>query len=152
MSSEKQNINVLENFMSKPNSLEAERVGRSFFLDSNADVIPNEGNLLSLLTLQKFYKDDDSGVLDAITAIGTRETQYLVEAMKILGTQKDDSKIGNPEYLTARKLQQKFGSNFNSAIGLASMLKSKSEQVEFDNLINPIVKNLSDITRANTFA
>ena len=151
MSSEKQNINVLENFISKPNSLEAERVGRSFFLDNNADVIPNEGNLLSLLTLQKFYKDDSNGVLDAIKQIGERESKYLVEAMKILSVEKDDSRIGDTEYLAARKLQQKFGSNFNASIGLASMLKNKSEQVEFDNLINPIVKNLSTTTKANTF-
>ena len=57
MSEEKKGSNILQSFIAKPTSLDAERAGRDFFLDSHGAVIPNEGNLLSLMTLQKFYKN-----------------------------------------------------------------------------------------------
>lgn len=142
MSSENKNINVLENFISKPNSLEAERVGRSYFLDNHADVIPNEGNLMSLLTLQKFYKDDVN-INDALKKIGANESKYLVEAMQLLTA---DTTNNDDESKTKRKIQQKFGQNFNASLGLAQMLKTKSEEVAFNDLINPIVKTLSEDT------
>ena len=141
MSSENKNINILENFISKPNSLEAERVGRSYFLDNHSDVIPNEGNLMSLLTLQKFYKGD-ADIKKSLQTIGENESKYLVEAMKILTDDKQ------PVF---KKIQQKFGNNFNASLGLAQMLKNKSEQVEFDKLINPIVTNLEAHTKKNMF-
>ena len=141
MSSENKNINILENFISKPNSLEAERVGRSYFLDNHSDVIPNEGNLMSLLTLQKFYKGN-ADIKKSLQTIGENESKYLVEAMKILTDDKQ------PVF---KKIQQKFGNNFNASLGLAQMLKNKSEQVEFDKLINPIVANLEAHTKKNMF-
>lgn len=156
MSSENKNINVLENFISKPNSLEAERVGRSYFLDNHADVIPNEGNLMSLLTLQKFYKDDtkteNKEITQAIKAIGTNESKYLVEAMKILTAGKgSENGLDDDGLKTAHKLQQKFGSNFNASLGLAQMLKTKSDEKEFNSLMDPIVEKLSAYTKRNTF-
>lgn len=141
MSSENKNINILENFISKPNSLEAERVGRSYFLDNHSDVIPNEGNLMSLLTLQKFYKGN-ADIKKSLQTIGENESKYLVEAMKILTDDKEP---------ISKKIQQKFGNNFNASLGLAQMLKNKSEQVEFDKLINPIVANLEAHTKKNMF-
>ena len=141
MSSENKNINILENFISKPNSLEAERVGRSYFLDNHSDVIPNEGNLMSLLTLRKFY-EDNADVKQSLQTIGENESKYLVEAMKILTDDKEP---------ISKKIQQKFGNNFNASLGLAQMLKNKSEQVEFDKLINPIVANLEAHTKKNMF-
>ncbi len=151
MSSENKNVNVLENFISKPNSLEAERVGRSYFLDNHADVIPNEGNLMSLLTLQKFYKRD-SPDWEVLKKVATEETKYVHEAMKMLtATQAANNGFTGDKLKVAQKLQQKFGSNFNASLGLAQMLKSKSEQVEFDKLINPVVENLAAHTKRNTF-
>lgn len=157
MSSEQKQVNVLENFIAKPNSLEAERVGRSYFLDNHSNVIPNEGNLLSLLTMKKFYKGQDEEKW--LTSIGQEEGKYLTEAMKMLTAKSGVNAAGDSlanglsanDLKSAKKLQQKFGSDFNAALGLANMLKSKSEQVEFDSLINPLVAGLSEKTRQNLF-
>jgi hypothetical protein len=67
--------------------------------------------------------------------------------MKILTVEGNDTETDK----TAQKLQQKFGNNFNASLGLAQMLKTKSEQVAFDKLINPIVDKLAEQTTAMMF-
>ena len=109
---------------------------------------------MSLLTLQKFYKDDSDAkateITNAIKAIGTNESKYLVEAMKVLTANKVTKNGLDDEALkTAHKLQQKFGSNFNASLGLAQMLKTKSEEREFNSLMEPIVQKLETHTKRN---
>lgn len=150
MSNEQQNINVLENFIAKPQSLEAERIGRRYFLDSHDKVIPNEANLLSLMTLKEFYTGDEEAK-KAFEKIGKNETIYLTEAMKILS---DDTAIdpNDPSTMATKKLQQKFGRDFNAAIGLSNMLKSKAEQLEFDELITSVIpENLKESIKSRAF-
>jgi hypothetical protein len=140
MSNEQQNINVLENFIAKPQSLEAERVGRRYLLDSHDKVIPNEANLLSLTTLKEFYADDDESK-KAFQAIGKNETKYLTElAMKILS--EDTKAATDAKSIATKKLQQKFGRDFNAAIGLSNMLKNNlAEELEYDELIKAVIPN-----------
>lgn len=150
MSSEQQNINVLENFISKPQSLEAERVGRRYFLDSHDKVIPNEANLLSLMTLKEFYADD-TVAKDAFEIIGKNETKYLTEAMKILS---DDTEVdpNQPKTMATKKLQQKFGRDFNAAIALSNMLKNKAEELEYNELITAVIpSDLRTSIKSNAF-
>lgn len=148
--SEQQNINVLENFISKPQSLEAERVGRRYFLDSHDKVIPNEANLLSLMTLKEFYAGD-ADAQNAFENIGKNETKYLTEAMKILS---DDSEVDptDTKSMATKKLQQKFGRDFNAAIGLSNMLKNKAEELEYNELIEAVISSdLRTSIKSNAF-
>jgi len=149
MSTEQQNINVLENFIAKPQSLEAERVGRRYFLDSHDKVIPNEANLLSLMTLKEFYSGDEDSK-KAFETIGKNETKYLTEAMKILS--EDIKDASDAKSIATKKLQQKFGRDFNAAIGLSNMLKNKAEEIEYDLLIKAVIpSDLRSGIRNNAF-
>jgi hypothetical protein len=74
--------NVLDNFVSKPQTLAAERAGQAYFTDESTATIPNEGNMLSLLTMQKFY--DGETEEEYIKAIATEENRYLIQAMGLV--------------------------------------------------------------------
>lgn len=139
------NVDVLHSFIAQPSSLEQERAGKRFFLDSHSKVIPNEGNLLSLMTLKQFYAGKPEAQL--FDDIAKEENRYLLSAMDMLqgvGKTGDDAKVQN-------KLRTKFGSDFDSALSLAGLLKAKSDEKAFDDLIQPAIKGLSKETldRAN---
>ena len=141
MPDQDKNVDVLQSFIAQPGSLEQERAGKRFFLDSHSKIIPNEGNLLSLMTLKKFYGDGSTEAAN-LTAIAKEENRYLMEAVDLLqGEQTDNSKIN-----IQRKLRGKFGSDFDSALSLAGLLKSKADEKAFDALIAPAVKGLAKDT------
>lgn len=135
------NVDILQSFISQPTSLEQERAGKRFLLDSHSKVIPNEGNLLSLMTLKKFYSSDatQTGIIDAIAK---EENRYLLSAMNLLQGKQDTE----PKQDIQRKLRSKFGSDFDSALSLAGLLKSKADERAFEELIKPAVDELKDFT------
>ena len=146
MAETNKNVDVLQSFIAQPSSLEQERAGKRFFLDSHSKVIPNEGNLLSLMTLKQFYQGKPEEKI--FNKIAEEENRYLISAMKML----QEDKGSNTEAVAVqRKLRSKFGSDFDSALSLAGLLKSKSDEKAFDDLIEPAIKDLSKTTldRAN---
>ena len=141
MAETNKNVDVLQSFIAQPGSLEQERAGKRFFLDSHSKVIPNEGNLLSLMTLKQFYSQD-ANKTKLFDDIAKEENRYLLSAMDMLqGTKTDDA---DKDIQT--KLRTKFGSDFDSALSLAGLLKSKSDEKAFDELIQPAIKNLTEST------
>ena len=144
MPEQDKNVDILHSYIAQPSSLEQERAGKRFFLDSHSKVIPNEGNLLSLMTLKKFYSgNDEESKTQArvIEAIAKEENRYLVSAMNLLQGEATGAKLQ-----VQNKLRTKFGSDFDSALSLAGLLKSKSDEKAFEELIQPAVKDLSDVT------
>ena len=140
------NVDVLHSFIAQPSSLEQERAGKRFFLDSHSKVIPNEGNLLSLMTLKQFYAGKPEAQL--FDDIAKEENRYLLSAMDMLqGDKSGDTDAASVQ----KKLRSKFGSDFDSALSLAGLLKAKSDEKAFDDLIQPAIKKLSKETldRAN---
>ena len=110
------------------------------FLDEYTDSVPSEGNLLSLLTMKQFYQGDNDAQT-VITAIAKEENQYLMKAMEILGTPLD----AVPEGVDRRRrqrMQDKFGKDFKSAVGLASLLKSEADELEFRKIIRPELQDI----------
>ena len=141
MAETNKNVDVLQSFIAQPGSLEQERAGKRFFLDSHSKVIPNEGNLLSLMTLKQFYSQD-ANKTKLFDDIAKEENRYLLSAMDMLqGTKTDDA---DKDIQT--KLRTKFGSDFDSALSLAGLLKSKSDEKAFDELIDPAITKLADTT------
>ena len=140
MAETNKNVDVLQSFIAQPSSLEQERAGKRFFLDSHSKVIPNEGNLLSLMTLKQFYQGKaEEAIFDKIAE---EENRYLISAMDML----QGTKTAQGEKDVQTKLRSKFGSDFDSALSLAGLLKSKSDEKAFDQLINPAITKLADTT------
>ena len=140
MAETNKNVDVLQSFIAQPSSLEQERAGKRFFLDSHSKVIPNEGNLLSLMTLKQFYQGKPEE--EIFNKIALEENRYLLSAMDML----QGTKIDQGEIDIQTKLRSKFGSDFDSALSLAGLLKSKSDEKAFDELINPAITKLADTT------
>ena len=142
MAETNKNVDVLQSFIAQPTSLEQERAGKRFFLDSHSKVIPNEGNLLSLMTLIQFYATDAKRT-KLFDDIAQEENRYLLSAMDMLqGDKSGDTKAEDVQ----KKLRSKFGSDFDSALSLAGLLKSKSDEKAFDQLIDPAITKLADTT------
>ena len=141
MAETNKNVDVLQSFIAQPSSLEQERAGKRFFLDSHSKVIPNEGNLLSLMTLKQFYSDNKDQT-DVFNNIAKEENRYLLSAMDML----QGTKTAQGEKDVQTKLRSKFGSDFDSALSLAGLLKSKSDEKAFDELIDPAITKLAEST------
>ena len=110
------------------------------FLDEYTDSVPSEGNLLSLLTMKQFYQGDDEAT-NAIKAIAKEENQYLMKAMEILGSDPADA-VDDVERRRRQRMQDKFGKDFKSAVGLASLLKSEADELEFRKIIRPELQSI----------
>jgi hypothetical protein len=141
MAETNKNVDVLQSFIAQPSSLEQERAGKRFFLDSHSKVIPNEGNLLSLMTLKQFYQGRPEEAI--FNKIAEEENRYLISAMNML---QEDKSSDAKALAIQTKLRSKFGSDFDSALSLAGLLKSKSDEKAFDELINPAITKLADTT------
>ena len=138
MAETNKNVDVLQSFIAQPGSLEQERAGKRFFLDSHSKVIPNEGNLLSLMTLKQFYQGKAEE--EIFNKIAEEENRYLLSAMDMLqGTKTGDAN-------EVQKLRSKFGSDFDSALSLAGLLKSKADEKAFEQLIDPAITKLASTT------
>jgi hypothetical protein len=131
--------NAIDNMVSNPQSLQAERGGNAFFLDSYTPSIPNEANFLTLMTMRQFYKGDaaQTAIFDKIAK---EENRYLLKAMDIITKEHADN--GTSEAKAQDKLHNKLGRDFSAALKVASMLKNKADDVEMDELLKPLTIDL----------
>jgi hypothetical protein len=136
MSRQQSETNVNTRFINAPQSLSDQRMGYAYFNDDYSNPVPNEGNLLTLMTIKDFYKGD-TDVEKALSEVGKEENRYLVKAAQIL-SQPDNSKIKS-----AKKLQQKFGRDLKGATALAQLLKEKTIEYEFRMAVEPIAEDLA---------
>ena len=111
------------------------------FLDEYTDSVPSEGNLLSLLTMKQFY-GERSAEGQVIKRIANEENQYLMRAMEILGADLNDNRIDEGEKRRRQRMQDKFGKDFKSAVGLAALLKSEADELEFRKIIRPELQQI----------
>ena len=105
------------------------------FLDEYTDSVPSEGNLLSLLTMKQFYQGE-ADKTEIIKNIAEEENQYLMKAMEILGSN-PAAAADDVEKRRRMRMQDKFGKDFKSAVGLAALLKSEADELEFRKIIRP---------------
>jgi hypothetical protein len=129
--------NEIGQLVTEPKSLHEERVGQSFFVDETTQPVTNEGNLLSLMTMRDFYKDHE-GKLDATIAgifnnVAREESRYMMSALAVLADKSEHSK----------KIQSKFGRDFDAAKEIAKLLKQKADEREFDLTLQPFVDHLT---------
>ena len=123
--------NQIGSLVTEPQSLHAKRTGESFFVDENTEPITNEGNLLSLMTMRDFYKGDVDKQ-DLFKNVAHEETRYMVAALQVL----------NETTPAARKMQTKFGRDFDAAKSIAKLLKQKADEKEFENTVAEFVTPL----------
>jgi hypothetical protein len=130
--------NQIGSLVTEPQSLHAQRTGQSFFVDENTAPITNEGNLLSLMTMRDFYKNEEGKVPADIKKIfdnvAQEESRYMMSALKVLSAQTP----------AARKMQTKFGRDFDAAKSIAKLLKQKADEKEFEDTVAEFVKPLVD--------
>ena len=115
------------------------------FLDEYTDSVPSEGNLLSLLTMKQFYQgtDRDSVAKQGIIGrIAQEENQYLMKAMEILGADLNERGLDEKVKRRRQRMQDKFGKDFKSAVGLAALLKSEADELEFRKIIQPELQTI----------
>ena len=93
------------------------------------------------MTLKQFYQGKaEEAIFDKIAE---EENRYLISAMNML---QEDKSSDAKALAIQTKLRSKFGSDFDSALSLAGLLKSKSDEKAFDQLIDPAIKVLADST------
>ena len=110
------------------------------FLDEYTPSIPNEGNLLSLLTLKQFYKDDEN-VKEMLKKVANEENQYLLAAMHTLT--RDPATMRNEADRQAhQKMKDKFGKDFKSMVSLSQLLKQEADEMEFKELLKPTIQGV----------
>ena len=110
------------------------------FLDEYTDSVPSEGNLLSLLTMKQFYQGE-ADKTEIIKNIAEEENQYLMKAMEILGSN-PAAAADDVEKRRRMRMQDKFGKDFKSAVGLAALLKSEADELEFRKIIRPELQSI----------
>lgn len=129
--------NVIGSLVTDPQTLDAQRKGQSFFVDENTEPVTNEGNLLSLMTMRDFYKDDKGRIPDEISKIfngvAREETRYMTAALAVLADTSQNSV----------RIQNKFGRDFDAAKAIAKLLKQKADEKEFENTLLPYVTHLT---------
>ena len=80
--------NAIGSLVTEPQTLQAQRTGQSFFVDETTTPVPNEGNLLSLMTMRDFYKDKDNKVPEDINLllknVAQEESRYMMTALAVL--------------------------------------------------------------------
>lgn len=132
----------------------SDRSKHANLIDDFSDPVSNEGNLLTLMTLQNVLKsqpgEDPNSEQSVFRAMAKEETRHLRTAMRVL-TAKDGpqavlagvSTFGNgpaaqnQAILRARQLQAKFGKDMAGAVKLAKLLKSESDELEVRSLLRP---------------
>lgn len=98
----------------------------------------NEGNLLSLITLQQVLGTTDANVKKIVQDMAKEETRYLLHAMKILSAPAND--FDTPAAAAgAQLMRDEYGKDMEGALRLASVLKSKSDEKQFDLVFEPFV-------------
>ena len=115
------------------------------FLDEYTDSVPSEGNLLSLLTMKQFYQGTDRDSIakqGIIGRIAKEENQYLMKAMEILGANLNERGLDEKVKRRRQRMQDKFGKDFKSAVGLAALLKSEADELEFRKIIQPELQTI----------
>jgi hypothetical protein len=129
--------NIVGNLVTEPQTLKQQRTGQSFFVDETTAPVTNEGNLLSLMTMRDFYKDNNGAVPEAVNNlfknVALEESRYMMSALAVLA---DKSK-------NSQRIQNKFGRDFNAAKEIAKMLKEKADEREFEKTLDPFVSRLA---------
>jgi hypothetical protein len=130
--------NQIGSLVTEPQTLHAQRTGQSFFVDENTAPITNEGNLLSLMTMRDFYKDENGKIPDKVKGIfdnvAREESRYMMSALAVLADKSENSK----------RIQNKFGRDFDAAKSIAKLLKQKADEQEFENTLKPFVEHLTE--------
>jgi hypothetical protein len=129
--------NQIGSLVTEPQSLHAQRTGQSFFVDENTAPITNEGNLLSLMTMRDFYKNDEgklpAGIKSIFDNVAREESRYMMSALAVLADKSQNSV----------RIQNKFGRDFDAAKSIAKLLKQKADEAEFENTLKPYVTELT---------
>ncbi len=129
--------NMIGTLVTEPNSLQAQRTGQSFFVDETTAPVTNEGNLLSLMTMRDFYKDNEGKIPENIgklfNNVAREESRYMMSALAVL----------NDKSQASMRIQNKFGRDFNAAKEIAKLLKQKADEEEFNQTLKPFVDHLA---------
>lgn len=140
-------VKSLTGALAKPTTIEQQNRGRTFFLDEHSTAVPNEGNMLTLLTMKDLFKSETAAT-NAIDIVAKEESRYLVQAMKILSSDPNSpwkDADGNDHDLTAAqaktitKMQNKFGKDLEGSKELSKLLKIEAVRVEFEDSIKEFV-------------
>ena len=102
----------------------------------------NEGNLLSLITLQQVLGTSgtkSTEIKTIVQGMAKEETRYLIQAMKILTGDFKQQGVEDSVRTGAQKLRDQYGKDMNGAIQLAGVLKTKANKKQYDLVMNPFV-------------
>ena len=120
-----------------------QQAANTVLTDDYANPTANEGNLLSLITLNQILGKKPA---DLTTPEGTfykmakEETKYLTMAMQILT---DEMKDAEPERNAAiAKLKEKFGTDMAAAVRLGNVLKTRTNDKEVEMWLNPFTMDM----------
>jgi hypothetical protein len=125
-------MQIIEEFnkvsSAEPKSLDQERSINTFLAGTGTSPDTIEGNLLSIITLQKIYGEQDP----SLRAVAVEETKYLKRAIDVLhGTPNGEA----PLRIQA-KLRDKFGTDLLAGVRLAKVLKNKADDIAADKLLS----------------
>jgi hypothetical protein len=106
-------------------------------IQMNADPsnpVPNEGNWLSLLTMNSIIGKDVDPV---IKSMAKEEARHLYGAMRIITGEMDTT--NKDAKMAAERLREIYGRDMNAAITISKMLKARSDEAEVDMMLKPFV-------------
>lgn len=135
---------LLDQILAEPTSLNEQRTGEDYLInEQRGDSLPNSSNLTTMMLLRSLYKDStiDSkdAIMKSIDGAVNEESKYLVEAMSILsGDLPTDPKVS----AVFRNLRDKYGKTIEGASILANLIRRKTNEREFNIMIDPIVKKV----------
>ena len=118
---------------------QAQQTVNTRLLDNHTNPITNEGNLLSLITLQQVLgREPQNEIQRIVQGMAKEETRYLVQAMKIL-TGDIHGIQGNAQRAGVLKLREKYGRDMDAALKLGEVLKARGDSKAVDLMFNPFV-------------
>ena len=122
-----------------------QQAANTVLTDDYANPTANEGNLLSLITLNQILGKKPTaaemkGPQGTFYKMAQEETKYLTMAMQILT---DEMKDAEPERNAAiAKLKEKFGTDMAAAVRLGNVLKTRTNDKEEEMWLNPFTMDM----------
>jgi hypothetical protein len=129
----------------QPNTLEEQRQINTFLAGEGTSPDTSEANLLSLLTLDKFYDGDNS-----IKKVGQEESRYLKRSIDLIGGDFTTlNRLGVDEE-TQNQIHNTFGRDLTAAIRLSKVLKSNADKLIAEDFLDRISEDLANENKRKT--
>lgn len=119
------------------------KVTNPILLDNGLPAVANEGNIMTLLTLQQMYgQTPGSEEAKIIKATADKEMRYLFPAMKLLNGELPT----NPEQEKAvQKLRDKLGQGLDASVRVANLVRAEMQDAEVRRMLMPVIGAASSI-------